>query len=355
MPDGRSIGDVGEHSFLERLCERLRARARDRSAPPGADLRAGGGAVLIGPGDDAAVVQPGDRPLAVTTDSLVEGVHFRAGWLTAAELGRKAVAVNLSDLAAMAATPRFVLAAVTAPGAFAAAELDALLDACAAAADEAGAALVGGNLTSGDALSVTVTAIGSVEGRCLARAGARPGDRLLVTGDLGAAAAAVAERLAGRAPSPALQDRWARPVARVAAARALAAAGAHAAIDVSDGLLADVGHLATASGVGARIERDRLPRLPEVAALDAAGRDYAATGGEDYELVFAIPPALAAGGLADLAARAGVALTDVGEVVEATAGVHLVDASGRPVAPGSGSGFDHFAARTSGRDSRETR
>jgi thiamine-monophosphate kinase len=332
LSDGRAIGEIGEHAFLERLCARFGFPA-DPSGP--------GRSVLLGVGDDCAIVDPARRPLALTTDALVEGVHFLPGWLSPAEIGVRAVMVSLSDLAAMGATPSYLLAAVVAPNRTPASHLDDLLDACKAASEAAGAALVGGNLTRGDRLSITVTAIGAVAGPWLARSGARPGDRLVVTGTLGGAGAAVACWLAGGEPAPALRDRFARPQARIDAGRTLAAAGAHAAIDLSDGLLADLGHLCAASGVGAHVERESLPRLAEVAALDAAGEDFAANGGEDYELLVALPESLR-GRLEDLATDCGVALTEVGRCAPAAEGVHLIDASGRDRRP-ERRGFDHFA------------
>ncbi|MEW6269329.1 MAG: thiamine-phosphate kinase [Thermodesulfobacteriota bacterium] len=335
MAETRTLREVGEHPFLRELCERLRARAAGRR-------RGGAPPPLVGPGDDCAVLPRLDVPLAVTTDVLVDGVHFRSAWLRPAEIGRRAIAVNLSDLAAMGATPAYTLVSVTAPPELLARDLDALLDAGAAASEEAGALLVGGNLSSASALAVTVTALGTVEGPCLTRAGARPGDHLVVTGTLGGAAAAVAAWSAGREPEPAIRARFAAPEPRVAAGRVLAGAGAHAAIDVSDGLLADLGHLCTASGVGAVVERAALPRLPEVAARDARGEELAATGGEDYELLFACPDATVRR-LDELAAAAGVALTVIGRFTEAADGIVLRDADGRTRRPdGIAAGFDHF-------------
>lgn len=329
MADEPTLREIGEHPFLRRLCTRIRAQ------DPGQER------LLVPPGDDCAVVAGGSAPLALTTDALVEDVHFRRAWLSWDELGRRAIAVNLSDLAAMGALPAWILVAVAAPGDLPARALDEILDGCASATREAGALLVGGNLTTAPVLSVTVTAGGTLPGRWLTRAGARPGDHLVVTGDLGAAAAAVAAWRAGAEPDQSLRARFVAPVARIAAGRALADLGAHAAIDVSDGLLADLGHLCAASGVGAVIERERLPRLPAVARLDQSGHDHAATGGEDYELLVA----LAGEHLADLdaiAARAEVALTPIGRCVDPARGIVLQDATGTPHAVAT-PGFDHFA------------
>ncbi len=320
----------GEHAFLRRLCSRLNART-----PPSP----GGAELLVGPGDDAAVFGPGPHPFAVTTDALVEGVHFRSTWLSPSELGRRAVEVNLSDLAAMAAQPRFLLTAINAPETTSSEWLDALLGGCVDAGEAAGATLIGGNLARAEELSITVTAIGEIPGRRLERTGARPGDDLLVTGTLGDAAAAVASWTDGRQPGDELRSRWVHPRARVRAGLALAEAGAHAAIDLSDGLLADLRHLCEASGVGAEIERERLPRTTTVAALDRDGADFAATGGEDYELLIACPPSVTKD-LAPLARRSKVDLTVIGRCTERAGEIALLDAN-RTSLP-LGEGFDHF-------------
>lgn len=297
---------------------------------------------MIGPGDDAAVFSPGSHPIAVTTDALVEGVHFRLDWLDAEELGERAAIVNLSDLAAMGARPLYILAAIAAAPDTPVQLLDGILDGCARASEWAGAALIGGNLASARDLSITVTALGEIPGARLSRTGALPGDDLVVTGALGGAAAAVARWKSGKTPSEALRRSWARPTARIEAGLALAAAGAHAAIDVSDGLLADLGHLCAASGVGAEIERDRLPRCAEVATLDAAGADFAASGGEDYELLAACPPTVSAR-LDEIAKEAGVVLTRIGRCTDRAGEIVVLGADRRPhrfdIA-----GFDHFAA-----------
>lgn len=320
-----------EHTFLRRLCGRL--NARNTTPPKGIEI-------LVDAGDDAAVFRPGPHPLAVTTDSLVEGVHFELEWLSPMELGRRAIAVNLSDLAAMAAQPRYLVAAVNVPETTASEWLDDLLDGCAEAAEAAGAVLIGGNLARASEFSITVTAMGEIPGRRLERSGAHPGDELVVTGSLGDAAAAVSAWLDGETPSDELRARWVAPQARVAAGLVLAQAGAHAAIDLSDGLLADLGHLCRASGVGADIRNHHLPRSEAVARLDEEGHAFAATGGEDYELLLACPATLTAQ-LDSLAAKAGVPLTVIGTCNEHVGDVTLVDADDTPLAVAGG--FDHFA------------
>ena len=313
-----------------------RLQARETRAAPSS-----GSQVLVGAGDDAAVFSPGEHPFAITTDTLVEGVHFRPAWIAAEDLGRRSVAVNVSDLAAMAAEPRFLVAAVSAPARTETAWLDALLDGVHDAAVQSGAQLVGGNLTRSDQVTVTITAIGTIPGRRLERTGARPGDVLVVTGTLGDAAAAVAAWEQGEDPEPALRERWRAPTARVQAGLELAERGAHAAIDLSDGLLGDLGHLCRASGVGAEIERERLPRSPEVARRDGDGEEFAARGGEDYELLFACPPELAPQ-LPAVSASAGVRLTEIGTCTSRTGEIRLLDRARSPLPLPEG--FDHFAA-----------
>jgi len=331
------LRDAGEHAFLARLRRRLRARPAGESESTG-DAAA---RLLVGPGDDAAVFAPSDLPIAVTTDALVEGVHFRLDWLEAEELGERAAVVNLSDLAAMGARPLYTLAAITAAPDTPVSLLDGILDGCARASEAGGAAMIGGNLASARDLSITLTALGEIPGPRLSRAGARAGDELVVTGTLGGAAAAVARWKSGEAPSEELRRAWARPSARIAAGLALAAAGAHAAIDVSDGLLADLGHLCAASGVGAEIERNLLPRSREVATLDAAGADFAASGGEDYELLVACPPEVSAR-LDEIARETGTPLTRIGRCTDRDGEIVLLGADRRPHRPRA-AGFDHFS------------
>lgn len=291
--------------------------------------------VVLGIGDDAALLEAPAGWLVATCDALVAGSHFSLAD-DPADLGWKALAVNLSDLAAMGARPRYALLALCLAEADAD-WLDRFLDGFLALAAEHAVALVGGNLARG-ALSITVTLLGEVALGCaLRRDGGRPGDRLWVTGALGGAAAALAARRRGETPPPEWAARLHRPEPRVAAGLALAG-HARAAIDLSDGLLADLDRLCAASGTGAELDLAALPLAPGLQALAAEERwRLALAGGEDYELLFALPAEL------DPRPRlpGGLSITAIGTLTAAP-GIHLRDLKGerRPV---RAAGFDHFA------------
>jgi thiamine-monophosphate kinase len=242
--------------------------------------------VMLGIGDDAALLRmPAGKLLVVATDTLNAGVHFPVE-TAPADIGWKALAVNLSDLAAMGAQPAWGTLSLSLPGSDAA-WLDGFLDGFLALAQVHGIALVGGDTTRGP-LSICVTVHGFVdEGAALRRDGARVGDDIWVSGTLGDAAAALAQWRDGRAVDPTLRLRLDRPVPRVALGLALAGV-AHAAIDVSDGLLADLSHVCDASGVGAELDVDALPASTALHACfdEAARRELQAGGGDDYELCF---------------------------------------------------------------------
>lgn len=261
-------------------------------------------------GDDAAVLSvPAGELLCVSTDASVEGVHFRRGWLTPREIGYRATVAALSDLAAMAARPLGVLVAVVLPERWRG-ELDALAEGVGEAALATGAPIVGGDTSAGAELSLTVTVLGAARVP-LRRSGARPGDVVYVTGTFGGPFAALAAFLEGREPDPAHRGRFARPAARVGEARWLAERGARAAVDVSDGLAADLAHVAAASGVRIVVDLDRVPRVAAVSAADAA------RSGEEYELALTAPAGLDARAFAE---RFGVPLTAVGTVEHVGAG-----------------------------------
>jgi thiamine-monophosphate kinase len=285
------------------LIERIRRRA------------AGRGDVVLGIGDDAALLlPPPGMLLAVATDTLNIDVHF-PGETAAADIGWKALAVNLSDLAAMGAQPAWATLSLSLPHADVA-WVDAFLDGFLELAARHGLALVGGDTTRGP-LSVCVTVHGFVAPEAaLRRAGARAGDDVWVTGSLGDAAAALVQWRAGGAADAPLRARLDRPVPRVDAGLGLAAGIASAAIDISDGLLADLGHVCDASGVGAEIDLGALPASVALSSrFDAeARRAVQATGGDDYELCFTAAPAQREA-IAALAARSATPMTRVGRIV----------------------------------------
>ena len=292
--------------------------------------------VLVGPGDDAAVLEGG---WVISSDVSVEDVHFRRAWLSDAEIGYRAAAAALSDLAAMAARPVALLVSIAAP---AAVDLEAVNVAAREAARELGASVVGGDLSrSPGPLVLDVVAIGRAE-RPVLRSGALPGDEVWVTGRLGASAAAVAAWQAGGEPPPALRAAFARPVPRVREALRLGERDvARALIDLSDGLAGDAGHLAAASGVRITLDTASIPlSAAAVAALgEEAALEAALHGGEDYELcVLARPRAVEAAAFGE---DPPVMLTRVGTASEGE-GVWLrgPDGSTRRLERG---GYDHWA------------
>jgi len=314
--------------------------------------------VVLGSGDDAAISVPGGATVT-SVDALVEGVHFRREHTSLAQIGHKALATALSDLAAMGAEPGEAYVALGIPD-----DLDEqgcleLLDGMAALASESRASLAGGDLSRAPDLFIAVTVVGHAPTpeAFVTRAGARPGDSLVLTGDLGAAAAGLAllenppletdfafiDAIGGKKAKSALVGRQLEPSPRLGAGRALAAAGATAMIDLSDGLGGDARHIAAASGVALRIEAAALPIAEEVAAIaEATGREpleLAVGGGEDYELLAAIP-AERVGEAADAVRRAeGCALTRIGEVL-AGSDVEVRLPDGRILEP---AGFDQLA------------
>lgn len=287
------------------------------------------GALAAGIGDDAAIldVPRGDR-LVASTDTAVEGVHFRREWVTLEEAGYRAVTAALSDLAAMAARPLGILLALELPRC-GNDEIDLLADGIGGATRAAGTVIRGGNITSGPSLAITTTVFGSAY-RPLSRNTARPGDHIYVTGRLGGPSAAVRAFSGGRAPQGAMRERFVRPAARLREAHWLAAHGASAMIDVSDGVGGDAGHLASASGVTLEIELDRVP-LVEGAELGDV------SGGEEYELLLTAPRELPE---RDFEALFGVPLTRIG-TVSAGAAEAVFTSGGRRVA--TPRGWDHLS------------
>jgi thiamine-monophosphate kinase len=312
--------------------------------------------VQVGIGDDCAVLEPapGTR-LVATTDLLVEDVHFRRRYAKPADIGWKAVAVNLSDIAAMGATPRWALVALACPEHGRADDVEAFYEGALALASAHGVAIVGGDTSASPAgWMINVTLLGEATAAPLLRSGARPGDVVAVTGPLGRAAAGLAilqrpvpPRGLGAGVFTELTTAHLRPRPRVAEGLWLGiAGGVTAMMDLSDGLATDLPRLAAASGAGARVELARVPTdgatQAGAEALGVDARAWATGGGEDYELLLTCAADAFERLAHGLAALTGARLTAIGTMT-AAAGVHYVEADGHEVdvAPG----YEHFAAR----------
>ncbi len=308
--------------------------------------------VLLGPGDDAAVLRGG---LVASTDMSVEGVHFRLGWISAQEVGFRAAAAALSDIAAMGAEPACLLVSIalaasgggtsgtdaTAGTAAAFGVAERVQRGAAAAGDRVGVPIAGGDVSrSPGPLVVDVAALGRAA-RPIERSGARPGDSLWVSGSLGGAAAAVAAWDRNREPLPAARSRFAAPPDRVPLGRALASEGlATALVDLSDGLLADAGQVAERSGARLCVEEARVP----VDSSAGADLNSALRGGEDYELMFTVPVG-AESRLPPLSRALSVPLNRIG-LVERGEGV-VMEGNGIRRTIDDPGGHDHFASSVS--------
>lgn len=292
------------------------------------------GELAHGIGDDAAIVDiPVGERLVVSTDASVEGVHFRREWLTLREFGYRATAAALSDLAAMAAAPRGMVIALTIPEA-SVEEVEALSDGIGDAARATGTPIVGGDITRGRQLTVTVTVLGSTANPAR-RDMVAPGDFIYVTGVLGGPAAALRALERGEELEPLLRERFARPRPRLQEAQWLAQHGVRAMIDISDGLASELQHLAVASGVELRIDADRIPVMRGCTWPDATH------GGEEYELVVASPHALDA----DAFARAfALPLSEIGRARRAEIPAVIAHRAGSAERVDLGEGHDHFSS-----------
>jgi thiamine-monophosphate kinase len=319
-----TLGRLGEFGLISKV-------ALGRRQPP---------ATLLGPGDDAALVAAPDGRVVASTDVLVESVHFRLDWSTPEQVGRRAAAANMADVAAMGAVPTALLVGLACPADTPVATLQGLADGLWAEATPLDVGVVGGDVTSSAQLMVAVTALGSLEGRPpVTRAGARPGDVVAVRGRLGWAAAGLAVLKRGFRSPAAVVGAHRVPEPPYAAGPEAARAGATAMIDVSDGLLADLGHVARASRVVIELRSATLEvpaRLTDVAAaLGTDPRHWLLTGGDDQALAATFPPeALLPFGWV----RIGTVLPPRPDGPDGAAPV-LVD--GRPYAGGR-SGWDHF-------------
>ncbi|MEO6222848.1 MAG: thiamine-phosphate kinase [Vicinamibacterales bacterium] len=332
-----TISDLGEQALIARV------RARTPASPDW---------VLAGIGDDAAVLRPARGMVdVVTTDALVEDVHFRRAWSTPQDIGHRALAVNLSDLGSMGASPRALLLSLALPAAFPLEDFDGLIEGFLTLAAQENAPLVGGNLTrSPGPLMIDVTAIGAVRPRrVLRRSGARPGDRVFVTGRLGAAAAGLHLRTAGVDLATLDEDqcacvmRYDRPDARLRTGVIVANnRAASACMDVSDGLADAAAQIAKASGCGMELNTETLPIHPGLrTSADAAGTDpmpFVWSGGEDYELLFTVPRRRTRLFLAAIRQAGETQVTEIG-VCTNTRDVCAITGGVRSPLPG---GFEHF-------------
>ncbi len=338
-PDGAGTGALGEDQLVGLLRTLLSGPA------PG---------VALGAGDDAALVQIGSHLIVLTADMLVDGVHFERERVSAHDLGHKALTVNVSDVAAMGGSPRFALVSLGLPDDVASNWMVELYGGLRDAAAEYAVAVVGGDTTRADRVVISVALTGEVAaGRAVTRAGARPGDRVCVTGSLGAAAGGLWLSHASPAEvASALSAEWGRellaaldrPVARVGEGQTLAAAGATAMMDVSDGLALDLSRLCRESGVGAAVRPADVPVAASLHGLERQAGvrplDLALGGGDDYELLATLPSGAVDGVAAQLRERFGTPLTEIGEV-RLEPGLVAVEADGseRPLEP---AGWDPF-------------
>ncbi len=330
-----SIAELGEFGLIARLTAGL-------PRLPG---------VILGVGDDAAILDiGGDELLIVTCDVQVQDTHFRLRYMEPRDIGRRALAVNISDIAAMGARPRFALVSLLLPPTLDVAILDGIYAGLQQEATQFGIAIVGGNIArNAERLIIDITLLGTGM-HVLRRDRARPGDIVMVTGHLGTAAAGLLvsedEQLAANIAPEVLTSVLAMqrvPTPRVAAGRWLAQHGVTTAIDISDGLAADVSHICDASSVGVQIEAESLPILPEVVTIATqAGRnpqDLALYGGEDYELLFTVPADRATTLPQELLATTGVKATAIGSIRADLARTLVRQGISSPLAPG---GWDHL-------------
>jgi len=326
------LSRLGEFGLIERV---RRATPKSRG-------------VLLGIGDDAAWVASKFGSLLITSDLLIEGVHFDLKWTSLFALGYKAVAVNLSDIAAMGGTPAYLILSLGIPARFRSEDIDEFYRGIRSLAKKNGVALVGGDTNLADSLLISACLIGHAPYRPVTRAGAKIGDDVYVTGTIGDAALAL-KLLKSKSPQPErgpaayLLARHHRPTPKVAAGTLLAGERlATAMIDVSDGLLQDLGHICKVSKIGAVLWEEKLPLSPAYRALcGKEGTRPALTGGEDYELLFCAPPrnrsriAKLQHGTADLV------MTRIGTCVSARSGITVLDSAGKPLSIRA-EGHDHF-------------
>lgn len=325
------LKDLGEFELINRIRQRVR----------------NGCGVHRGIGDDAAELElPEGHHLLTSTDLLIEEIHFRRDWISARELGHKAVAVNLSDIAAMGGIPRYLYLGLACPGEATLLDIEAFLEGALKEAERHNVTLVGGDTCRSPGpwiISVTIEGSASA-GLAIGRDGARAGDLLMVSGTLGDSALALQMLLAEEQPDAALLARHHQPTARVELGRILGERRlAHAMIDISDGLAGDLEHILQASRAGAVVEEEKLPlseALCRHTTTDSRRLELALYGGEDYELLFAVAPEKATEVTA-LARELSLPVTTIGTINQQVGRISLKDKSGA-VRPILVRGYDHF-------------
>jgi thiamine-monophosphate kinase len=332
-----TLGNVGEFGFIEKI----------RSA-----MKAKNPSVVLGIGDDAAVFKPTKgHEMIFTTDMLVEGRHFDFKWISPWQLGAKTIAVNVSDCAAMGAKPTMAVVSLGVPSSFSIKDLEAFYDGMKGWAESYGAQIVGGDTVGSDKFVVNVALVGEVEsGKALKRSGAKAGDALFVTGNLGDSAAGLYSlqhpSQKGKETAPLLVKKHLTPTPRFSVGRALSTQKlATSAIDISDGLSSEIHHLCGESGVGAEIHEEAIPYSSAlIHYCDENQLDplrFALEGGEDYELLFTVPLPKISEVVQKLPGETGVAVKSIGRMVPKSKGVTLINRKGQRV-PLEPKGFDHF-------------
>ncbi len=333
MPRSKDKAPPGEFELIARLCAGLKPGRR----------------TILGPGDDCAVLAPIKRPLLVTIDSMVEGVHFRLPWFRPEALGQKALTVNLSDIAACGGWPIACVVNLAIPDHLEPRFLERLYAGLRRAAAAVEVDLVGGNITRANALAITIALIGEARRSILRRDTARPGDEIFVTGTVGDAAAGLRILEGKLRPRGAVRrfllGRFLNPTARLRAGQRLSAMRpAPAAIDLSDGLWQDLGHILDASRAAAEIDADSIPLSAAYRAAIGDDPELALGGGEDYELLFC---ARAGWSEAQLSRRLEVAVHRIGRIVRGAGGIRLVGPHGQGRAPRV-AGWDQLRSRNRG-------
>lgn len=335
------VSELGEFGLID-LLAKMAYRVRDNQKTSWQQL-------IIGIGDDAAAWHSNASTQLATVDSFIQDTHFSLGMASWKELGWKALAANLSDIAAMGGLPRYALVSLALPGHTEVDDVTALYKGMIELAQRFEVAIIGGDTSSAPLVAINITILGSTGGQAqhiLTRSAAKPGDKVAVTGELGAAAAGV--RMLNRRlqfdpeATACFKKAFLHPYPRIAEGQLLVEQGVKTAIDISDGLISDLNHICKASQVGARIEVDRVPIQPEVKAkfMDIF-LELALSGGEDYELLFT-------GGaevINKVKKAASCPITVIGEIVaDKTGKIILVDRKGKPFNLGK-TGWEHFATR----------